>query len=431
MNVVTKVGENVVTFFLLFTLCTHDLESAHTYKFQNKKIQKLMKRAYEIPFYRKKFEEAGVKPEDFKCREDLIHFPVTTKSELREWLADEVVGKESKFHIFSTSGSTGMPLKVPVSPRENAYLTANWLRMAVKWGINPFTSKTLALKNPKLVSGNDSILQKLGILRRKKVSFLVDGHELMKTLNQYKPDFFYAHKSKLEQMIEAAQEKNCPLYQPKVCVSVSEMITEKDEQILCDNLNHVASSYGCIEAGACTYTPVGNLHKHIVTNDTHVINVVDEEGNLADEGWMYLTNLNFYHFPIINYDIGDKAETFEEQGVQYIRRIQGRMNDVVYLRDGRKYGWQTFALVFRKYESILHTRVIQKDYEILQFQMVTKKECSVEDKKEMEQLLTDDIDREMNVTGVRYEFTWQERLQADDTGKVRMVTSYVTPNTGK
>ena len=53
-------------------------------KLQNKRIKKLMKRAYEIPFYKKRFDEASVTPDDINCAEDLAKLPVLTKDELRE-----------------------------------------------------------------------------------------------------------------------------------------------------------------------------------------------------------------------------------------------------------------------------------------------------------------------------------------------------------
>src|SRR5260370_9060458 len=37
-----------------------------------------------VPFYRKKFDAAGVSPQDCRSLEDLASFPVTTKDDLRE-----------------------------------------------------------------------------------------------------------------------------------------------------------------------------------------------------------------------------------------------------------------------------------------------------------------------------------------------------------
>ena len=53
---------------------------SHVMKLQEKRVQRLVKRAYEIPFYRERFDRAGVKPEDIRTGDDLTKLPVLTKS---------------------------------------------------------------------------------------------------------------------------------------------------------------------------------------------------------------------------------------------------------------------------------------------------------------------------------------------------------------
>ena len=77
---------------------------------QGKKIHKVMKKAYQIPFYRKRFDENGLTPDDFHSAEDLAKFPVMTRADLRGWMQevlkdyDEASGQ---LEIFKTSGSSG------------------------------------------------------------------------------------------------------------------------------------------------------------------------------------------------------------------------------------------------------------------------------------------------------------------------------------
>ena len=68
---------NLTTFYYLLIL-EKDYARApqRRKKKQNKNVYKLMKAAYEIPFYRKRFEEHHLTPEDFHCAEDLAKFPV-------------------------------------------------------------------------------------------------------------------------------------------------------------------------------------------------------------------------------------------------------------------------------------------------------------------------------------------------------------------
>ena len=140
-------------------------------KLQNKRVHKLMKAAYEIPFYRARFEQSGTTPDDYHCAEDLYKFPLLTKDQLREWMDEEMEKDPDKYkywHVSPTSGSTGRPLRVLISPREYGWVTANWLRTMGYGGFNPFTGKTMSRPNSLHgpVSEYDSPIQKMGILRR-------------------------------------------------------------------------------------------------------------------------------------------------------------------------------------------------------------------------------------------------------------------------
>ena len=106
---------------------------------QDERLQKLMKAAYEIPFYKERFERSGTRPEDFKTAEDLYKFPLLSKDELRMWMdgeAEKYPEKYKLWHVSPTSGSTGRPLRCLMSPKENAYLTANWLRVMTMAGFD-------------------------------------------------------------------------------------------------------------------------------------------------------------------------------------------------------------------------------------------------------------------------------------------------------
>ena len=427
MNTFVKIGENFASFWNLLVLNRHDLCNPAIYQRQNRKLKKLMKRAYQIPFYRKKFEEAGLTPDDIKTRRDLVKFPILTKQEIKEWLTPLIESEQDRMHIVSTSGSTGTPLKTMVSPGENAFLTANWLRIAMQNGINPFTAKTLALKDPKIVeAGNESIIQKLGILRRKKLPFTAEPDYLVEEFNKYKPDFFYAHKTKLLQMIDYAEKNNITLYHPPVYAVISEMISEQDEKVFRQYLgNNIFTSYGCMETGACTFTPVGSIKKHIITNDTHIINVVNSEGNLDSHGKMFLTNLNFLMYPIINYDVGDNADVYEENGIEFIAKIHGRVNDWICLQDGRKYDYHPFYRAFEGQDKVIHFRIIQEDYSNITIQLVASANITETEKRHIEQDVSDQLKQIIHAEDLVYAFDWRDKIEPDKSGKTRFIVSKV------
>lgn len=82
---------------------------------QLKRMQWTLKHAYEnVPMYKKKFDEAGVKPEDLQCLADLANFPFTTKQDLRDNypFGTFAVPKKDIVRIHASSGTTGQPTVV-------------------------------------------------------------------------------------------------------------------------------------------------------------------------------------------------------------------------------------------------------------------------------------------------------------------------------
>ena len=67
-----------------------------------------------VPFYRKKFDAAGVSPQDCRSLEDLASFPVTTKDDLRENYPAGLfaVPVPELRRIHASSGTTGQPTVV-------------------------------------------------------------------------------------------------------------------------------------------------------------------------------------------------------------------------------------------------------------------------------------------------------------------------------
>ena len=77
---------------------------------QSAKLVKQVKHVYEnVAFYRKKMDEAGVKPEDIRGIEDLSKLPFVTKDDLRDNYPYSAlaVPMSDVVRIQSTSGTTG------------------------------------------------------------------------------------------------------------------------------------------------------------------------------------------------------------------------------------------------------------------------------------------------------------------------------------
>ncbi|GLI53828.1 phenylacetate--CoA ligase [Thermodesulfovibrio yellowstonii] len=80
---------------------------------QLERLKQTVKRAYEkVPYYRKKFDEVGLKPEDIKTLDDIKNIPFTSKADLREVYPFGMFASSLSeiVEIHMSSGTTGKPV---------------------------------------------------------------------------------------------------------------------------------------------------------------------------------------------------------------------------------------------------------------------------------------------------------------------------------
>ena len=98
---------------------------------QFKRLRNAIRNAYEnVPFYRKKFREAGITPDDIRKREDVSRIPFTTKEDLRDNYPFGLfaVSKEKLVRIHTSSGTSGKPKVVGYTKND----LDNWINMVAR-----------------------------------------------------------------------------------------------------------------------------------------------------------------------------------------------------------------------------------------------------------------------------------------------------------
>lgn len=99
-----------MTFSKNESLCTEELRA-----FQLSHLKETVLRVYHlVPFYKKKFEELGIKPSDINTLEDIAKLPFTKKKDLRDNYPFGMfsVDMDQIVRIHSSSGTTGKPTVV-------------------------------------------------------------------------------------------------------------------------------------------------------------------------------------------------------------------------------------------------------------------------------------------------------------------------------
>jgi len=88
---------------------------------QKSRLRKIVQYAYRrIPFFRKRFNEIGLKPDSIKSLEDLPKIPFTVKTDLRDNypLGILAVPQDDLYSLHASSGTTGKPIVVAYTRRD-------------------------------------------------------------------------------------------------------------------------------------------------------------------------------------------------------------------------------------------------------------------------------------------------------------------------
>lgn len=394
---------------------------------QNKNIRRLMKAAYKIPFYRKRFDENNLRPEDFRCSEDLVRFPVLTKAELREWMKElweQNPKKRDSWDATTTSGSTGIPLKLYQSQREHATANASWIRILMSFGYNPFLGRMVSFESSYRdeKAGRDSAVQKLGILQRRILSEKRCTEEgmadVIRELNEYRPDLICLRKNCIVRIALYAQEHNLAVHKPKWYIPVSEMVDKMTENILSKTFGPgLVDAYGCDETGSCVIKYPGKKY-YDICSDTHVVNIYDEQNHLADTGKMILTPLYKTDFPIINYDVGDLASSFTCEGIRYITKIHGRQNDMLRHEDGRESSVLELRKIPNKITGIAQFRYVQESFHDLRVELVRDPGDDTWTNSQIEEFFRERLEQ-LYGSEFRVSIVWMDAILPDPNGKLR------------
>ena len=393
---------------------------------QNQRVQALAKRAWEIPFYRERFEKAGVRPEDIRTGDDLTKLPVLTKNELREWMGSlKDLPEYQDWICDTTSGSTGKPVSILFSPREKAYMKANWYRVMLCCGYHPLTGKMMSRINMHDVNpgGQDTFLQKLGLFRHEFVDQYAPEEEVIDRINAYEPDWLYMNKTELMRLVLYAKRTGKKIFHPKFYDPISEKVTENDRALFIEQLGPgIIDSYGTAETGACMLRLPGKDY-YVVHNDSFVVNVVDDDGHLTRQGRVIITPLYKTDLPLINYEVGDRAVMRTSQGVHFITDMEGRLNDYFRYEDGRVTSFFEVTPVIAHCPDILQIRFIQKSWDLIHVQIVRDEQARMT-APELEECLTSSLNQIFKKP-FRFEYEWMKVIPPDENGKLRMIVCEV------
>lgn len=330
----------------------HEIETAsreEIEKLQLERLQETVQRVYKkVPFYRGKFEELGVMPEDIQSIRDIIKLPFTEKKDLRNHYPFGLFAVEQKelVRVHASSGTSGKPTVVGYTKND----IKNWSEIVARaitiaggtpggflhnaYGYGLFTgglglhfgSEELGMVTVPVSGGNTD----------RQISLIED----------FKPTVICATPSYVLNIAERMEElgkdpRNTSL---KYGVFGAEPWSEEMRKTIEDKLGIKACDiYGLSEV----IGPGVSMECHEVQEGLHIaedhfiVEVLDPETQLpvpvGEYGELVFTSLTKEAFPVIRYRTGDIASLKRETcgcGRTTIRmsRVKGRIDDMLIIR---------------------------------------------------------------------------------------------------
>ena len=323
-------------------------------KFQFNRLKKILIHANShTSFYKKRFEEAGFKPETMNDPSELGKIPLLTKNDIRmnvqHMIADNYL--IDQLHNSETGGTSGVKMKfyrdnACLSPKEAAlYRFDKWTgwdfgeRMGIVWPaqqdyIGHWTLKS-RIKNELYLR---QVVFPAAILNEE----LIDGY--VKLLLKKRPTMIRAFSSPLYEIAKYIKDKGIESISMKGIVTTGEPLYEHQRQVISSAFHcDVFNSYRSREAGPMAQECEMHSGLHINAESLYIETVANEEENHTEKkhGEIVVTDLLNYGMPLIRYKMGDigiisKVACGCGRGLPLLKEIVGRTGDFLYAGDGKK-----------------------------------------------------------------------------------------------
>ena len=346
---------------------TEHLRGAKIEAMQLKKLKSIFSHAWRASeFYREKFAVANISPSDIQSIADLEKIPPTTKEELRDLKSEKILatGYSKKNTILqSTSGSSGKVLHIHYSAAAFSQYMAIIFRHLWRVGYRPWHRvATIAYGRPPPLPW-----EKIGLGKRCLIDLRKnDPRSYIKDLIKAKPHFILGFPSILQLIINHASDSELGEIRPKAIMLHSELLTDSVR-------NSISSAFGCdcyddyssYEFYQIAYEcPHHNYH---LAADNVIVEFVRNGQPVAagEQGELLVTGLANKAMPLIRYQQGDVGVSGLGGctcgiGFPTMQLIEGRVDDFVTLRSGRRFSPREINPVYEHLPGVLEHVLVQE-----------------------------------------------------------------------
>lgn len=348
-----------------------------------RRLRRLAEIAARTPWYAEVFRRAGVAPADFASEEALLRLPLLERPTLRERGRDAMLAHPgAKVSALATSGSTGEPLHIFRSARDQGEVSALWARLWRAYGRRPLDRQVnIGSGRARIPEGPVAALRGLGLLPAlHQIASFDPMDRQIATLRRTRPHVISGYSVALELLAEAVISAGVRDIRPRIALSGAMVMSERCRS-LCKEAFGVAplDVYATVECGPVGWEcPVsGALH---LNDDVQIVEIVDDAGLPVPEaelGNVVVTQLVCTAQPLLRYHTGDIAALLPGscacgRGLGLLGPVQGRARHTIRSANGRVITTANIGGVIRVAPQVRRFQVRQTGVEDLRILLVTE-----------------------------------------------------------
>jgi phenylacetate-CoA ligase len=298
---------------------------------QERRLRQLLDFAVRHSVYYRDLGSPGRRP-------SLSDFPLLTRETLRDRARDiaTVPLETPGLRMQSTSGWSGMPLRLPTDRGEMLFDALLWLAIYRFHGLRAWHHQVKfaqAGMNP-----DDRAIRHAWLFRRRYAPALSSPEEKVRLLREVRPESVVGWASLLGEVALQLERENARLRIPLI-FSVSDMLWPPLRVRIEERLGgRVADTYGSVETGPIAFECRQRRGYH-VRSDFVIVELLDDADRPARAGRVVCTVLWRRVAPLIRYELGDVAEWAEGpcpcgSPLPRLARLHGRRQDLWKLPSG-------------------------------------------------------------------------------------------------
>jgi phenylacetate-CoA ligase len=387
-----------------------------------------------VPYYRRVWQSLGLHPAAVKTLADLEQFPVLTKQDIRTHAAElrSVAYLNRPCRLKSTSGSTGVPLKIWLDEpgaqwKYGCVLRADewsgWRlgqRVAKVWGNPEYRHFGMKGRLMNHFVDRARYLDTINLTEERLKAFVVQ-------LRRHRAGLIFGHAHSLYMLACALKKSGIDDIRPNGIISTAMPLHGYQRTVLEEVFGVPATNrYGCEEVSliACECERHQGLHVAAESIFTEVRRALP--GASRTTGPLLITDLSNFAMPLIRYQIGDVVTLSATpcpcgRGLPSFERVEGREADYVVTPAGALISGisltENFAVLI---QGAAQVQIVQETRTHLCVRMVRDANFNSTSEQQIRDLVLNTFGPTMT-----YDLDFVEMIPQEPSGKYRFCVSKV------